>query len=68
MASQFDYPDSRFHGGSTFAGSPRLSFSLQSAYSAHAAQVKLDPSSKTQVYKDIKVGYGYEPYIAAIDS
>ena len=40
-----------------------LSFSLQSAYSAHAAQLQLDPSSKIQVYKDIKVGYGCEPYI-----
>ena len=40
-----------------------LSFSLQSAYSAHAAQLQLDPSSKAQVYKDIKAGYGCEPYI-----
>ena len=40
-----------------------LAFSLQSACSAHAAQLQLDPSSKTQIYKDIKVGYGCEPYI-----
>ena len=40
-----------------------LAFSLQSACSAHAAQLQLDPSSKTQIYRDIKVGYGCEPYI-----
>ena len=38
-------------------------FSLQSACSAHATQLQLDPSSRTQVYKDIKVGYEREPYI-----
>ena len=40
-----------------------LSFSLQSACSSHAAQLQLDPSSKIQVYKDIRVEYGCEPYI-----
>ena len=41
----------------------RQSYSLHAACSAHVAQLQSDPSSKTEVYRDIKVGYSCEPYI-----
>ncbi len=41
----------------------RQSYSLHAACSAHVAQLQSDPSSKTEVYRDIKVGYSCKPYI-----
>ena len=41
----------------------RKTFSAQSACSAHAAQLQSDPSSKTEIYSEIKKGYDCEPYI-----
>ena len=41
----------------------RQIFSTRSACSAHAAQLQSDPSSKTGVYNEIKMGYDCEPYI-----
>ncbi len=41
----------------------RQSYSLHAACPAHVAQLQSDPSSKTEVYRDIKVGYSCEPYI-----
>lgn len=38
-------------------------FSLTAAQAAYTQQLHDDPSSKTLVYKDLKVGYSCEPYI-----
>ena len=39
-------------------------FSLQSARSAHTAQIQTDVSSRTSTYRLIKEGYACEPYIS----
>ncbi len=41
----------------------RQSYSLHAACSAHVAQLQSDASSKTEVCRDIKVGYSCKPYI-----
>ncbi len=41
----------------------RQSYSLHAACSAHVTQLQFDTYSKTEVYRDIKVGYSCEPYI-----
>ncbi len=41
----------------------RQSHSLHAVCSAHVAQLQSDPSSKTEVYRDIKAGFSCEPCI-----
>ena len=43
-------------------------FSLVSAQSQHAQQLRLEPSSKGMSYRQIKMGYACEPYIQQANS
>ena len=44
-------------------GHSHCCFSIQSAQPAHIAQLSSSTSSRAATYRDVKVGYGCEPYI-----
>ena len=47
----------------TADGHSHCCFSIQSVQSAHIAQLSSSTSSRAATYRDVKVGYGCEPYI-----